>query len=257
MDVVCPGFVADCLETLEEIGIEGKRDVPRAGGREFHAIPCLNEHPAWIAALVDLVLANLQGWLAPPPDAPARELTMLRAKALGASNELAPVGTQSPRRLIRQGVGGVPRPPAVENAAGTAPLCKGHSWPDATNMQDRTHRTSPADAKAAATARDAVPVAGATAHARRRRRRRPRARHARAAAEGRGRSRRAASDAWLRARADIENVRKQAAADVAQGAQVRDRALRRRPAAGEGFAESALAARTRRPSSCAPASSSR
>ena len=52
---VCPGFVADCLETLEEIGIEGKQAFLGAGGKEFHAIPCLNEHPLWIAALADLV----------------------------------------------------------------------------------------------------------------------------------------------------------------------------------------------------------
>ena len=45
VDVFCPGFVADCLETLEEIGIEGKATFIEAGGREFHAIPCLNEHP--------------------------------------------------------------------------------------------------------------------------------------------------------------------------------------------------------------------
>ncbi len=80
VDVVCPGFVADCLETLEEIGILCKQRFLRAGGREFHAIPCLNEHPAWIAALVDLLVANLGGWLVPPPDTTARELTKMRAK---------------------------------------------------------------------------------------------------------------------------------------------------------------------------------
>jgi ferrochelatase len=51
VDVICPGFVADCLETLEEIGIEGKRAFIGAGGREFHALPCLNESPEWILAL--------------------------------------------------------------------------------------------------------------------------------------------------------------------------------------------------------------
>jgi ferrochelatase len=85
VDVACPGFVSDCLETLEEIGIEVKQAFLGAGGREFHAIPCLNEHPSWIAALVDLVVANLQGWLAPPADAAARELTLMRAKTLGAA----------------------------------------------------------------------------------------------------------------------------------------------------------------------------
>jgi ferrochelatase len=85
VDVAFPGFVADCLETLEEIGIEGKRAFLGAGGKDFHLIPCLDEHPLWIAALADLVLRNLQGWLAPPPDPRAREMTQLRARALGAS----------------------------------------------------------------------------------------------------------------------------------------------------------------------------
>jgi ferrochelatase len=84
VDVVCPGFVSDCLETLEEIGIEVKQAFLGAGGREFHAIPCLNEHPQWMAALVELVHSNLQGWLVPPPDAAAREGTLARAKAMGA-----------------------------------------------------------------------------------------------------------------------------------------------------------------------------
>jgi ferrochelatase len=85
VDVACPGFVSDCLETLEEIGIEGRRTFLSAGGKEFHAIPCLNEHPAWIAALADLAWRQLQGWLVMPPDAPARELTAMRAKSLGAA----------------------------------------------------------------------------------------------------------------------------------------------------------------------------
>ncbi len=84
VDVACPGFVADCLETLEEIGIEVKQAFLGAGGREFHAIPCLNENPPWIAALVGLVMSNLGGWLAPAPDASAREMTLLRAKTQGA-----------------------------------------------------------------------------------------------------------------------------------------------------------------------------
>ncbi len=85
VDVFCPGFVADCLETLEEIGIEGRDTFLKAGGKEFHTIPCLNEHPAWMAALTDLAWRHLSGWLEPPPDAAARERTLLRAKAMGAS----------------------------------------------------------------------------------------------------------------------------------------------------------------------------
>ena len=85
VDVFAPGFVADCLETLEELAIEGKRLFQSAGGGDFHVIPCLNEHPRWLAALADLALANLQGWLQPPPDRAERETTLLRAKALGAT----------------------------------------------------------------------------------------------------------------------------------------------------------------------------
>jgi len=85
VDVFCPGFVTDCLETLEEIGIEGQALFRQAGGKEFHVIPCLNEHPRWITALAEIAFRNLAGWLAPPPDVDARELTQVRAKALGAA----------------------------------------------------------------------------------------------------------------------------------------------------------------------------
>jgi ferrochelatase len=84
VDVACPGFVSDCLETLEEIGMEGKSAFLESGGVEFHAISCLNEHPAWIAALADLAFRNLAGWLEPPPDAAAREMTLARARTRGA-----------------------------------------------------------------------------------------------------------------------------------------------------------------------------
>ena len=55
VDVVCPGFVSDCLETLEEIAIEGRQAFLGAGGREFHALPCLNESPEWIQALAKII----------------------------------------------------------------------------------------------------------------------------------------------------------------------------------------------------------
>ncbi|HZQ61550.1 MAG TPA: ferrochelatase [Casimicrobiaceae bacterium] len=84
IDVFCPGFVSDCLETLEEIGLEVKQTFLAAGGKEFHAIPCLNEQPLWIAALADLVLRHLEGWLAAPAEAGAREMTQARALAAGA-----------------------------------------------------------------------------------------------------------------------------------------------------------------------------
>ena len=84
VDVVCPGFVSDCLETLEEIGMEVRDTFVKAGGGEFHAIPCLNEHPRWIAALSDLAWRNLAGWLTPPPEPKEREMALARAKAMGA-----------------------------------------------------------------------------------------------------------------------------------------------------------------------------
>ena len=62
VDVVCPGFVSDCLETLEEIGIEGKATFLAAGGKDFRLIPCLNEDEGWIHALADLTRAHLGDW---------------------------------------------------------------------------------------------------------------------------------------------------------------------------------------------------
>jgi ferrochelatase len=62
VDVLCPGFVADCLETLEEIARENRAAFLRAGGGAFRYIPCLNDDPAWIAALAALVRRHLQGW---------------------------------------------------------------------------------------------------------------------------------------------------------------------------------------------------
>jgi protoporphyrin/coproporphyrin ferrochelatase len=83
VDVVCPGFVADCLETLEEIAMEGKEDFQHAGGGEYHYIPCLNERNDWLHALTDLVMDNLQGWLV-EPNAVELEQGRLRALAMGA-----------------------------------------------------------------------------------------------------------------------------------------------------------------------------
>lgn len=64
VDVICPGFTADCLETLEEINQEVRESFLQAGGREFHYIPALNEQAEWIAALGKIALQNLYGWLA-------------------------------------------------------------------------------------------------------------------------------------------------------------------------------------------------
>jgi ferrochelatase len=53
--VICPAFVADCLETLEEIGLRGRDSFLAAGGTDFALIPCLNEHPLWLEALERMV----------------------------------------------------------------------------------------------------------------------------------------------------------------------------------------------------------
>ena len=53
--VICPAFVSDCLETIEEIGIRGRETFIAAGGEQFAQIPCLNEHPLWVEALQAMV----------------------------------------------------------------------------------------------------------------------------------------------------------------------------------------------------------
>jgi ferrochelatase len=68
VDVMCPGFPADCLETLEEIAMEGREAFLHAGGKEFRYIPCLNDSPAWITALAGIAERHLAGW----PTQPAR-----------------------------------------------------------------------------------------------------------------------------------------------------------------------------------------
>jgi ferrochelatase len=88
IDVFCPGFVSDCLETLEEIGIENKSAFLNAGGKEFHHIPCLNERDEWIQALARIAADNLHGWASTEFDVAAArgaaESSRARAIALGA-----------------------------------------------------------------------------------------------------------------------------------------------------------------------------
>lgn len=84
VDVLCPGFVADCLETLEEINMEVRAAFLTAGGEHFHYLPCLNETPRWIEALADLTKRHLAGW--PEQSATPAELAqqLASARALGA-----------------------------------------------------------------------------------------------------------------------------------------------------------------------------
>jgi ferrochelatase len=82
VDVICPGFVADCLETLEEIAMECKEAFLHAGGENFNYIPCLNDRPDWIDALGGVARQHLSGW---PTAAVSDTGAANRARSLGAS----------------------------------------------------------------------------------------------------------------------------------------------------------------------------
>jgi ferrochelatase len=81
--VMCPGFPADCLETLEEISMEVAHEFKQAGGKTFHYIPALNGNDDFILALADVVQQHITGW-GEPPGAAALEESKRRALALGA-----------------------------------------------------------------------------------------------------------------------------------------------------------------------------
>ncbi|MXW79465.1 MAG: ferrochelatase [Gemmatimonadetes bacterium] len=59
---ICPGFTSDCLETLDEIGREGAEQFAHGGGQQFHLVPCLNDHPAWLDAMATIARRELAGW---------------------------------------------------------------------------------------------------------------------------------------------------------------------------------------------------
>ena len=85
VDVMCPGFTSDCLETLEEIDQEAREAFLHAGGKEFHYIPCLNDQHEWIVALSNLAIMHMQGWpTRQPADIAALQAQRERAMAMGA-----------------------------------------------------------------------------------------------------------------------------------------------------------------------------
>ena len=87
--LVCPGFSADCLETLEEIAMENRDVFLQAGGDSYGYIPCLNEQPGHIEMLADLVMQHTQGWPAPRSEDESRQERSERRKRaleLGAEN---------------------------------------------------------------------------------------------------------------------------------------------------------------------------
>lgn len=76
IDVLCPAFSADCLETIEEISGENREYFEENGGTRFHYIPCLNERPDHITFLGDLIERHAQGW---PEADRARDMTQAKA----------------------------------------------------------------------------------------------------------------------------------------------------------------------------------
>lgn len=61
--VCAPGFTADCLETLDELGNEGHEQFTEAGGEEISVVPCLNDHPVWLDGMADIIREELGSWL--------------------------------------------------------------------------------------------------------------------------------------------------------------------------------------------------
>lgn len=92
LDVVCPGFSADCLETLEEIADESREAFLAAGGQRFSYIPALNTREDHADALAELILRHVQGWPEADENYDAKalreagELARARALAMGAKN---------------------------------------------------------------------------------------------------------------------------------------------------------------------------
>jgi len=83
VQVVCPGFAADCLETIEEIGVENRDYFMEAGGERYEYISALNSEPHHIAALAQLVTSNLSGWTL-EDDQDALQQSQARALAMGS-----------------------------------------------------------------------------------------------------------------------------------------------------------------------------
>ena len=81
VDLLCPGFTSDCLETLEEISIEARHAFLAAGGKQFNYIACLNESPAWIAGLAEIAEQHIIGW--PTMMSPAQRETRKKDADVG------------------------------------------------------------------------------------------------------------------------------------------------------------------------------
>ena len=90
VDVICPGFAIDCLETLEEIAQEARDAFLESGGESFHYIDCLNDSAGAVGAMVDLIDQHVQGWPKVNQAAIGQQRSQLqaqveRAQSLGAT----------------------------------------------------------------------------------------------------------------------------------------------------------------------------
>ena len=86
VQIVCPGFVSDCLETLEEIALEVKTAFLEEGGEQFHYIECINDSPVWIQAMHSLTMTHMSGWPLEPASDADRSVSRQAALAIGAKN---------------------------------------------------------------------------------------------------------------------------------------------------------------------------
>lgn len=86
IDVVCPGFVSDCLETLEEIAMEVKAAFLEEGGERFHYIECLNDSALWIDGLHAIAQSHMGGWPTVDQSESERKAAREAALALGAKD---------------------------------------------------------------------------------------------------------------------------------------------------------------------------
>jgi ferrochelatase len=90
LDIFCPGFPADCLETLEEIAMEVQEDFIHAGGGKYNYIACLNDAPAWIDGLHRIATEHTGSWPLNSESPEALALSQERASELAACPVLHP-----------------------------------------------------------------------------------------------------------------------------------------------------------------------
>jgi len=84
VQVFCPGFASDCLETVEEIDQENRGYFMEAGGKSFDYIPALNAEPVHIEAMTEILEQNLKGWVFTSPEEQPLTKRCQRAQKLGA-----------------------------------------------------------------------------------------------------------------------------------------------------------------------------